>query len=232
MACKYPHMPDDDDTNGIYPQLRLKDDNAPPIIPDSEENVGQETEGIFRSYMYQQYQQEMNPDNIEQIEQTPSLPELTSFALNPMSQASHIGRQLALIGDDINERHRHVFDSMIASIKLENAPDLAYEAFAGIARRLFHDGNINWGRIITLLSFGYRMAVTVLTTGVRGFFSKIVRFVVDFIMKEKIAKWIAEQGGWIAAFSYIPKTTGMNYIVFIGALAAFSIASVIWFSKR
>jgi Bcl-2 antagonist/killer family protein len=67
--------------------------------------------------------------------------------------------------------------------------------------RLFIDGTINWGRIITLLTFGYRMAMNVLSTGIRGFFSKIVKFVVDFIIKEKIAKWIAEQGGWVSKIS-------------------------------
>lgn len=64
--------------------------------------------------------------------------------------------------------------------------------------RLFRDGNINWGRVITLLCFGYRMAVNVIQRGIRGFFSNIVGFVVKFIITEKIAKWIAEQGGWVS----------------------------------
>ena len=64
--------------------------------------------------------------------------------------------------------------------------------------RLFRDGHINWGRIITLLCFGYRMAVTVVQRGIRGFFSNVVGFVVRFIINEKIAQWIAEQGGWVS----------------------------------
>ena len=67
-----------------------------------------------------------------------------------------------------------------------------------MSRRLFRDGNVNWGRIVTLLCFGYRMAVTVIRRGIRGFFSHIVGFVVRFIMTEKIAKWIADQGGWVS----------------------------------
>ena len=43
------------------------------------------------------------------------------------------------------------------------------------------------------------MAVTVLERGIRGFFSKIVGFVCKFVITEKIAKWIADQGGWVSA---------------------------------
>ena len=63
--------------------------------------------------------------------------------------------------------------------------------------RLFRDGNVNWGRIVTLLCFGYRMAVTVIQRGIRGFFSQIVGFVVRFVCSERIARWIADQGGWV-----------------------------------
>ena len=44
-----------------------------------------------------------------------------------------MGRQLAMIGDDINERYAPQFNSMIKSLHL--SPDTAYEAFAGIARK-------------------------------------------------------------------------------------------------
>lgn len=64
--------------------------------------------------------------------------------------------------------------------------------------RLFRDGNINWGRIVTLLCFGYRMAVTVIQRGIRGFFTEIVGFVVRFVLSERIARWIADQGGWVS----------------------------------
>lgn len=70
-----------------------------------------------------------------------------------------------------------------------------------ISLRLFRDGNINWGRVVTLLCFGYRMAITVLQRGIRGFFSKIVGFIVKFICKERIAKWIADQGGWVSIYT-------------------------------
>ena len=75
--------------------------------------------------------------------------------------------------------------------------------FPSLSCRLFRGGRINWGRIITLLCFGYRMAVTVLQRGIHGFFSKIIGFVCKFILVENIAKWIAEQGGWVSVIFYM-----------------------------
>jgi hypothetical protein len=47
--------------------------------------------------------------------------------------AAQIGRQLAYIGDTINERHAPQFNQMIRLMNL--TPETAYEAFAGIARK-------------------------------------------------------------------------------------------------
>lgn len=52
------------------------------------------------------------------------------FACRPAAQ---IGRQLAVIGDDINRRYDTHFNHMIYLMNL--TPETAYEAFAGVARK-------------------------------------------------------------------------------------------------
>lgn len=47
--------------------------------------------------------------------------------------AAQIGRQLAVIGDDINDRYAPQFNRMIRMLNI--TPDTAYEAFAGVARK-------------------------------------------------------------------------------------------------
>lgn len=65
-------------------------------------------------------------------------------------------------------------------------------------------GGINWGRILTLFSFGYRIAVRVLhLEGIVDFahtLKNVVSNVVTFIRDttEGIARWIASQGGWVS----------------------------------
>jgi len=47
--------------------------------------------------------------------------------------AAVIGRQLAVVGDDINNRYAPEFSQMIRMLNL--TPETAYEAFAGVARK-------------------------------------------------------------------------------------------------
>jgi len=49
------------------------------------------------------------------------------------SSAALIGRQLAVVGDDINNRYAPEFSQMIRMLHL--TPETAYEAFAGVARK-------------------------------------------------------------------------------------------------
>ncbi|KAJ7375595.1 bcl-2 homologous antagonist killer, partial [Desmophyllum pertusum] len=105
-----------------------------------------------------------------------------------------IGRRLGEIGDEIDAKYKDQFKDMIDSLSL--TPATAYETFAAVARRLFRSG-INWGRVVALLCFGYEIAVTVIRRGFSGsFLRRIIRFVVDFIFNERIARWIAQHGGW------------------------------------
>lgn len=227
MASLDPNDPNDPFDPPRTPHMILKDEHSEDLTPDTEQNVCEQTDGVFRNFVYQMF---TNNRSEQEADDTPSLPELTAFTDEPLAPAARIGRQLAMIGDDINDRYSPQFNQMIRTLNI--TPDTAYEAFAGVARKLFRDGNINWGRIITLLCFGYRMAVTVLQRGIRGFFSNIVGFVVKFIMTEKIAKWIAEQGGWRAVLLYVPETVGWPTICMILSIAAISIMSALFFSRK
>ncbi|XP_078500362.1 bcl-2 homologous antagonist/killer isoform X2 [Lissotriton helveticus] len=158
------------------------------------EQVAQQTADVFRSYAFYRYQHEQ--EQAEYVANVPVDPEMVEL---PAAQSITIdvGRQLAVIGDDINTRYEGHFQDMILDLK----PDMdnAYEYFTKIASSLFEDG-INWGRVIALLGFGYRMALYVFHQhGIRGFLSRIAQFVATFVLRNRIAQWIAEQGGWTAA---------------------------------
>lgn len=63
---------------------------------------------------------------------------------------------------------------------------------------LFESG-INWGRVVALLGFGYRLALHVYQRGLTGFLGQVTRFVADFMLRRSIARWIAQRGGWVSA---------------------------------
>ncbi|KFU96733.1 Bcl-2 homologous antagonist/killer, partial [Chaetura pelagica] len=175
----------------------------------SEDQVAEETEEVFRSYAFHRYQQERE----ERGEEMPVDPEIVEIQQELGSIGSQVGKRLAIIGDDINERYDAEFRYMLQS--LQPTRDNAYEYFTRIASSLFESG-INWGRVIALLGFGYRMALHVYQQGIPGFLRRIARYVAEFMLRNRIARWIAQQGGWVAALDL--DNVYMKYMLVVVAL--------------
>ncbi len=61
----------------------LKDkDSVEELTPDTEENVAEQTDGIFRNFVYQMYTTERSD---QEADDTPSLPEITAFTDEPFA---------------------------------------------------------------------------------------------------------------------------------------------------
>ncbi|XP_054149975.1 bcl-2 homologous antagonist/killer [Melozone crissalis] len=157
----------------------------------SEGRVAEEAEEVFRSYAFYRYQQERQERGAE----LPPDPEIEQIQQELESTGSQVGQRLAIIGDDIYRRYDAEFRTMLES--LQPTRHNAYETFTKIASSLFESG-INWGRVIALLAFGYRLAMHVWQRGVSGFLRRIARYVGEFMLQHRIARWIAQQGGWEA----------------------------------
>ncbi|NXN99101.1 BAK protein, partial [Rhinopomastus cyanomelas] len=80
----------------------------------SEDQVVEETEEVFRSYAFYRYQQERE----ERGEDMPMDPEIVEIQQELGSTGSRVGRRLAIIGDDINERYDEEFRHMLKSLNL------------------------------------------------------------------------------------------------------------------
>ncbi|KGL79432.1 Bcl-2 homologous antagonist/killer, partial [Tinamus guttatus] len=158
----------------------------------AEDQVVEQTEEVFRSYAFYRYQQERE----ERGEEAPTDPEIAEIQREPDSMGTQVGRRLAIIGDDIYKRYDAEFRCMLES--LQPNKENIYNYFTRIASSLFESG-INWGRVIALLGFGYRMAIHVYQHGIPGFLRWIARYVAEFMLRNHIAQWIAQQGGWVAA---------------------------------
>jgi len=82
MACLDPNDPNDPFDPPKTPQLVLKDKDGEELSPDTEENVADQTDGIFRNFVYHMY----SIDRSEQdADDTPNLPEITAFTDDPLS---------------------------------------------------------------------------------------------------------------------------------------------------
>ncbi|XP_015275229.1 PREDICTED: bcl-2 homologous antagonist/killer [Gekko japonicus] len=193
--------------NGSDPPDRLERPRSS-LQFETEDQVAQQTEAVFQSYAFHRYQQELEQNEAD----VPIDPEIAAIQQEPGSTSNQVGRRLAFIGDDINARYDKEFCEMLESLQLTR--DNAYEYFTRIASSLF-DSGINWGRVIALLGFGYRMAIHVYQQGMTGFLRRITRFIADFVLHNHIARWIAQQGGWVAAMDL-----SNVYLKYMVALAA------------
>ncbi|NXU24205.1 BAK protein, partial [Thalassarche chlororhynchos] len=79
----------------------------------SEDQVAEETEEVFQSYAFYRYKQERK----ERGEKVPRNREIEEIQPVPGSTGSQVGRRLAIIGDDINERYDAEFRYMLKSLQ-------------------------------------------------------------------------------------------------------------------
>ena len=86
MACANPGG--GDDPNDPYdppktPRMVLKDsDSGEELTPDTEQNVAEETDSVFRNFVVNMLNNERDQ---HAADDTPSLPELTAFTDNPLA---------------------------------------------------------------------------------------------------------------------------------------------------
>lgn len=65
------------------PRMVLKADAPDELSPDTEQNVADQTDSVFRNFVYQM--NAFDRSSQEAADDTPSLPELTAFADSPFS---------------------------------------------------------------------------------------------------------------------------------------------------
>ncbi|XP_043564760.1 bcl-2 homologous antagonist/killer-like [Chiloscyllium plagiosum] len=162
---------------------------------DTEQGKVNEAENLLQSTVYYQNQSEME-ESTENGMIVPDLPETTNQT-SP-SSSMEIGRQLAIIGDELNHQKNREFQGVQAHLFLPS--ENGYEPFCRVAERLYDNG-INWTQTIALLSLSYKMVTYVYRRAVMGCFGKATKSVAKIIAKNQVAQWIIEQGGWTTALS-------------------------------
>lgn len=104
---------------------------------------------------------------------------------------TEVANCLRQVGDDLENNYS--LNSLIGKIKV--SPQTAFDAFADVAQQIFSDGVYNWGRIVALLYFGFKLATSVISQ------VPLLKLVVDWVVrfvKERLVSWIAAQGGWVS----------------------------------
>nr|XP_032837096.1 apoptosis regulator BAX isoform X1 [Petromyzon marinus] len=96
---------------------------------------------------------------------------------------------LRLIGDELDRDQK--LQEMIRNMPIESPREL----FMRVAIQIFADGTFNWGRVVALFYFAYRLVMKAYSRQLLDIVKTIISWAVDFI-REHVIQWIREQGGW------------------------------------
>ncbi|KAM9169051.1 LOW QUALITY PROTEIN: induced myeloid leukemia cell differentiation protein Mcl-1 [Mergus octosetaceus] len=100
---------------------------------------------------------------------------------------------LRRVGDGVLEKHELAFQGMLRKLEIKKEEDL--QAVGEVAAHLFSDGVTNWGRVVTLISFGAFVARHLKSMKQEKSIGSLARIITDALVSSK-REWLVSQGGW------------------------------------
>lgn len=106
--------------------------------------------------------------------------------------ANAAAKTLRKLSDDIEKRNPDLLEQLCT--KLNFSKETRYCSFAEIAKEVFSDGVINWGRIAVLYAFGARLGKHCCDNDMSEQLDYIPEWIARFVTG--LSDWIEKQGGW------------------------------------
>ncbi|KAG8560339.1 hypothetical protein GDO81_014932 [Engystomops pustulosus] len=100
---------------------------------------------------------------------------------------------LRRIGGEINDKHRMAFQGMLQKLSIQNREDI--QKISEVPSMVFSDGITNWGRIVTLISFGAFVAKYLKSVHMENYIGTLADSFTNYLMAHK-RTWIEEHHGW------------------------------------
>jgi len=113
--------------------------------------------------------------------------------------------------DELSEKHEMVFNSIVKKLQ-PLTRDTAVQTFFNVMDEMFRDCSYNWGRVVSVYTFGGRLAKHFVETDAPDFVDNVVDCLGTFV-SDKLCKWIQQQGGWDAFDAYFPERTNMENVI-------------------
>ncbi|NXS99675.1 MCL1 protein, partial [Jacana jacana] len=100
---------------------------------------------------------------------------------------------LRRVGDGVMQKHELAFQGMLRKLKIQREEDL--QSVYEVAVHTFNDGATNWGRVVTLISFGAFVAKHLKSINQEKCISPLAGIITDVLVSSK-RQWLVSQGGW------------------------------------
>jgi hypothetical protein len=106
--------------------------------------------------------------------------------------ANATAKTLRKLSDDIEVRNPDLLEQLCS--KLNFSKETGYSSFCEIAKEVFADGVINWGRIAVLFAFSAKLGKYCNENNMRDQIEDITQWTARFVTG---LDWIESHGGWV-----------------------------------
>ncbi|CAL1532428.1 unnamed protein product [Lymnaea stagnalis] len=169
----------------------------------STEDVTNQGRYLLTNFIYERMQKDgfENVPGMEQLQEpgTPSGKIIFFLVI--------LNEELRFIGDDLDK------DQKLQDLVSRVPPEAERKTLLNVAANIFRDGIFNWGRVVALFYFAYKVCAKALDR------IPLVRAVINLIveyMRDHVVRWIIERGGWEAIREYFGSSQ-RQFVVVIGA---------------
>uniref|UniRef100_A0A8B9P3N9 MCL1 apoptosis regulator, BCL2 family member n=1 Tax=Apteryx owenii TaxID=8824 RepID=A0A8B9P3N9_APTOW len=100
---------------------------------------------------------------------------------------------LRRVGNGVMQKHELAFQGMLRKLEIKKEEDL--QSVCEVAAHVFSDGVTNWGRVVTLISFGAFVAKHLKSINQEKCISSLAGIITDALVSSK-REWLMSQGGW------------------------------------
>uniref|UniRef100_R4GAJ0 Bcl-2 Bcl-2 homology region 1-3 domain-containing protein n=1 Tax=Anolis carolinensis TaxID=28377 RepID=R4GAJ0_ANOCA len=100
---------------------------------------------------------------------------------------------LRRVGESLREKHLLAFQGMLRKLEIKKEEDLA--SVAEVTTEVFRDGIINWGRIVTLISFGAFVAKHLKSINQENAINTLIEIITDVLVTDK-REWLLKHNAW------------------------------------
>ncbi|KAM6106470.1 induced myeloid leukemia cell differentiation protein Mcl-1 [Pterocles gutturalis] len=100
---------------------------------------------------------------------------------------------LRRVGDGVMQKHELAFQGMLRKLEIQKEEDL--QSVCEVAAHVFSDGVTNWGRVVTLISFGAFVAKHLKSINQEKCIGSLAGIITDALVSSK-REWLISQGGW------------------------------------
>uniref|UniRef100_A0A2K5CFB8 MCL1 apoptosis regulator, BCL2 family member n=1 Tax=Aotus nancymaae TaxID=37293 RepID=A0A2K5CFB8_AOTNA len=115
----------------------------------------------------------------------------------PMGRSGAASRKaletLRRVGDGVQRNHETAFQGMLRKLDIKNEDDV--KSLSRVMVHVFSDGVTNWGRIVTLISFGAFVAKHLKTINQESCIEPLAESITDVLVRTK-RDWLVKQRGW------------------------------------